>query len=51
MTASPGSDQNRIQQICNNLYIEHIEYRNEEDDDVKPYVNPIELKWEFLRII
>ncbi len=50
MTASPGSDQNRIQQICNNLYIEHIEYRNEEDDDVKPYVNPIELKWEFLEL-
>ena len=50
MTASPGSDTIRIQQICNNLYIEHIEYRNEEDTDVKPYVNPIELKWEFLEL-
>ena len=50
MTASPGSDKNRIQQICNNLYIEHIEYRNEEDFDVKPYVNPIELKWEFVEL-
>jgi ERCC4-related helicase len=50
MTASPGSDKNRIQQICNNLYIEHIEYRNEEDTDVKPYMNPIELKWEFLEL-
>ena len=50
MTASPGSDKNRIQQICNNLYIEHIEYRNEEDADVKPYVNPIELKWEFVEL-
>ncbi|MGI9012583.1 MAG: helicase-related protein [Nitrososphaeraceae archaeon] len=50
MTASPGSDNNRIQQICNNLYIEHIEYRNEEDADVKPYVNPIELEWEFLEL-
>jgi ERCC4-related helicase len=50
MTASPGSDKNRIQQICNNLYIEHIEYRNEEDVDVKPYVNPIELKWEFVEL-
>ena len=50
MTASPGSDKNRIQQICNNLYIEHIEYRNEEDADVKPYVNPIELEWEFLEL-
>ena len=50
MTASPGSDKNRIQQICKNLYIEHIEYRNEEDADVKPYVNPIELKWEFVEL-
>ena len=50
MTASPGSDKIRIQQICNNLYIEHIEYRNEEDADVKPYVNPIELKWEFVEL-
>ncbi len=50
MTASPGSDKDRIQQICNNLYIEHIEYRNEEDADVKPYVNPIELKWEFVEL-
>ncbi|HEU5460855.1 MAG TPA: helicase-related protein [Nitrososphaeraceae archaeon] len=50
MTASPGSDKNRIQQICKNLYIEHIEYRNEEDVDVKPYVNPIELKWEFIEL-
>ncbi|MFB5599872.1 MAG: helicase-related protein [Nitrososphaeraceae archaeon] len=50
MTASPGSDQDKIQQICNNLYIEHIEYRNEEDSDVKPYINPIKLKWEFVEL-
>jgi len=50
MTASPGSDKTRIQQICNNLYTEHIEYRNEDDSDVKPYVNPIELKWEFVEL-
>lgn len=24
---------------CNNLFIEHLEYRTEEDADVKPYVN------------
>lgn len=50
MTASPGSEKNRIEQLCRNLYIEHIEYRNEEDVDVKPYVNPIELKWEFTEL-
>jgi ERCC4-related helicase len=50
LTASPGSDKNRIQQICDNLYIEHIEYRNEEDFDVKSYVNSIDLKWEFVEL-
>ena len=48
MTASPGSDGIRIDQICEHLSIEHIEYRNEEDSDVKPYVNPIDLSWELI---
>lgn len=47
MTASPGAKRERVQEVCNNLYIEHVEYRSEEDDDVKPYVNPIEVKWEW----
>ena len=45
MTASPGSDTRRIQDVCNNLFIEHLEYRTEEDADVKPYVNPIDVNW------
>ncbi len=47
MTASPGAKRERIQEVCDNLYIEHVEYRSEEDGDVKPYVNPIEVKWEW----
>ncbi len=46
MTASPGSEKSRMEEICKNLYIEQIEYRNEEDGDVKPYINPIDV---FLR--
>jgi ERCC4-related helicase len=46
MTASPGSDIKRIHDVCNNLFIEHIEYRTEEDVDVKPYVNPINVNWQ-----
>ena len=48
MTASPGSDNEKIEQICENLNIEHIEYRNEEDIDVKQYINPIYLQWKWL---
>jgi Fanconi anemia group M protein len=50
MTASPGSDTRRIQDICNNLFIEHLEYRTEEDADVKPYVNPIDVSWQWVNL-
>ena len=41
LTASPGSDEKKILEICENLFIEHIEVRDENDPDVKPYVKPI----------
>lgn len=47
MTASPGADRKRMQEVCDNLSIENVEYRSEEDSDVKPYVNPIDVKWEW----
>jgi ERCC4-related helicase len=50
MTASPGSDPQRIQDVCNNLSIEHLEYRTEEDVDVKPYVNPIDVNWQWVNL-
>jgi ERCC4-related helicase len=46
MTASPGAERKRVQEICDNLFIEHVEYRSEDAPDVKPYVNPIDVKWE-----
>ena len=45
MTASPGSNLNRILEICRNLYIERVEHRTEMDQDVKPYIHPIEVEW------
>lgn len=39
MTASPGSDLDRIAMVCKSLFIEQVEYRSEEDEDVKPYIN------------
>jgi ERCC4-related helicase len=50
MTASPGSEKTRMEEVCNNLYIEQIEYRNEEDGDVKPYINPIDVTWKWFII-
>ncbi len=45
LTASPGSEINKIQEICNNLFIERLDYKTEEDADVRRYINRIDLKW------
>ncbi|MGC2425783.1 MAG: helicase-related protein [Nitrososphaeraceae archaeon] len=50
MTASPGSEKERMEEVCDNLSIEKIEYRNEEDIDVKPYINPIDTTWKWFTI-
>jgi ERCC4-related helicase len=38
MTASPGGIQEKVQEVCTNLGITHIENRTENDPDVRPYV-------------
>ncbi|MDG6940056.1 MAG: DEAD/DEAH box helicase family protein [Nitrososphaerota archaeon] len=45
MTASPGSDIDRIMSVCRSLSIKHVEYRSEDDEDVRPYINPIKIEW------
>lgn len=45
LTASPGSDKFKIKEVCENLYIQNIVVKTEDDADVKPYFNPVELEW------
>ncbi|MCK5040593.1 MAG: DEAD/DEAH box helicase [Candidatus Aenigmarchaeota archaeon] len=45
LTASPGSNEDKINELCANLFIEHIEIRKENDPDIKPYVQTIDKKW------
>lgn len=45
ITASPGSDVERIQEVMENLGIEDIEIRTDFDEDVKPYVQEKEIQW------
>jgi len=45
LTASPASNKEKLQEIIKNLGIEHIELRNENSPDVKPYVQDIEISW------
>jgi Fanconi anemia group M protein len=51
MTASPGSEIQKIQEVCNNLYIEAIEVRTSDDPDVKPYVQDIMIDWVYVNLI
>jgi Fanconi anemia group M protein len=44
-TASPGSDPKRVKAVCDALFIERVEYRSEEDADVRPYIHPIDMEW------
>ena len=41
LTASPGSDEEKIKRICKNLFIDSVEIRTEIDEDVKPYIKGI----------
>ncbi|MDD2788606.1 DEAD/DEAH box helicase, partial [Methanoculleus sp.] len=39
MTASPGGDQMKVQEVCTNLQIKTVETRVETDEDVLPYIH------------
>jgi Fanconi anemia group M protein len=44
LTASPGSNGEKIKKICSNLYIEQIIVKSEDDEDVLPYVYNIDIE-------
>ncbi|MEM4336716.1 MAG: DEAD/DEAH box helicase [Candidatus Woesearchaeota archaeon] len=50
LTASPGSNAEKIEEICKNLFIEEIEVRTKEDPDVKPYVQKTDFIWESVEL-
>jgi ERCC4-related helicase len=45
LTASPGSDLEKIREVCKNIFVEEIEMRSAEDPDVLPYVKDIDVEW------
>jgi len=45
LTASPGSDMEKIKEVCNNLHVEDVEVRTSTDHDVKPYVQEVKMDW------
>lgn len=45
LTASPGANIEKIIEVCKNCYIEELEVRTKDDDDVKPYVQEVEIQY------
>lgn len=45
MTASPGSDKDKIQEICVSLGVKRVESRTEYDHDVAPYIFKKDFEW------
>ncbi|MGA2664025.1 MAG: DEAD/DEAH box helicase [Nitrososphaerales archaeon] len=44
LTASPGGNRAKVEEIMRNLYIEKVEVRSEDDEDVRPYVEKTQIE-------
>lgn len=45
LTASPGSKQQRVDEVVRNLGIAHVESRVSDDEDVRDHVKDIDVEW------
>lgn len=50
LTASPGDAKSKVERVKSNLFIEEVEVRSENDPDVAPYVQPIEIERRMLEL-
>lgn len=50
ITASPGSDPERIKGVCANLRISNVEMRTDSDPDVRPYIFDKDIEWRYVSI-
>jgi Fanconi anemia group M protein len=45
ITASPGSSDEKISEVCQALHVENVSVKTEKDRDVRPYVQEKEMEW------
>ncbi len=50
ITASPGSEPSKIQEVCANLHIAAVEMRTDSDPDVRPYVFDKDIEWVYVPV-
>jgi len=50
LTASPGSSEQDVREICENLHLQWVESRSIQSEDVKPYVGGIDVDWVMVKL-
>ena len=45
ITASPGSSDEKISEVCQALHVENVAVKTETDRDIRPYVQEKEIEW------
>ncbi|MFH0713243.1 MAG: DEAD/DEAH box helicase [Candidatus Micrarchaeota archaeon] len=50
LTASPSSEREKIKEICKNIGATNVFVRSESDADVRQYVQPVRVEWEFIEL-
>lgn len=50
ITASPGSNTEKIQDVCANLHLKSVEIRTDSDPDVKPYIFDKDIEWKYVPV-
>ncbi len=50
ITASPGSNTGKIQEVCAALHISSVEMRTDSDPDVRPYIFDKDIEWKYVEV-
>ncbi|RNI14999.1 DEAD/DEAH box helicase [Methanohalophilus sp. RSK] len=50
ITASPGSSDEKIAEVCESLHIEKVAVKTEDDSDVAPYIHHKQVEWVHLKL-
>jgi ERCC4-related helicase len=50
ITASPGSSDEKINEVCEALHIQSVAVKTESDSDVQPYVHKKQIEWKHVKL-
>jgi len=50
LTASPGTDKTKIEEVMEKLHIDNVEVRTAQDLDVKPFIQEVDMHYEFVEL-